>query len=339
MKVSKVSFFFFILTYNYLLLRALVFPYLYNECGVNGYIYIGIILLIILLFFLVLPRKFISIDLLEKYRNSKIKYLVNIILLLRIGFGAYYGATTISYLFFKDTSPWILVIGLCLLIIILSSLKPSDVIQITTLFGIVILIIYLAYMLSFVSPDFSAIYLLYDFKMKPFVFLFSMLLIGDNYLILFCNKDEFEFSKKTFLIAISITFLFFCFEYMSLSLTFGDFYFKNMNYIGFIPLGIKSVSRYFGNFEYVYILLITASSVFKFSYFFSIVKYSFDFKNKLKISDNFIYLPIIVLICLAAIIINKINQDIFVNTITILVGLCFFTIIYGIKILFFNLKE
>lgn len=326
MRVSRVSFFFFILTYNYLLLRAIIFPYLYNNYGVNGYIYIGIILFIVLLFFLALPKKVIDYNLLEKYKNSKLKYLFNTILLLRIVFGAYYGAMTIGYLFFKNTNYYILAFGLFLLIYILSSLKPSDVIQISTLFGIVILIIYLTYMLGNVSPDFSMLYLFYDFKILPYIFIFPILLIGDNILLLLCNKDDFVFSKKTFSFGIFVTFLFFCFEYVNLVLTSGDIYYKNMEYLGFVPLQIKSVSRYLGSFEYVYILLITASSVFKFSYFFSIVKESYSFK---KINENIVYILIILFISLLVLFINYYN--LFVNVLTIFVGVCFFMLIFIIN--------
>lgn len=60
-KLSRVSFFLFVTIFNYLWLRIVMFQYFYNEYGSMGLYYTVIIGIAMLLIFVFLPKKIITL--------------------------------------------------------------------------------------------------------------------------------------------------------------------------------------------------------------------------------------------------------------------------------------
>lgn len=271
-RISMVSLFFFILSYNYIWLRTTIFPYFYNTYGVNGIFYILFIAMVIGLFFLILPKSFYKIEY-KEYEKSKYKYFLNAILFIRIALGIAIIGVILYTLFFYDYPLIMSIIGIVLVILIISNSKPSDIIQISTLFGIIGLLLYFFYLYQFIDLDFSL--LSFEFKLDNYI-LYTLLaaLIFDNLIYLISDKEKLKITKKTVIIGIMISFLLLLFEYSFLTLSSGDELFKNIPLSGFQALSIEPISRFNGNFDYIYIVLILTSIVFKMSYFLSIIKNS-----------------------------------------------------------------
>ena len=118
-----------------------------------------------------------------------------------------------------------------------------------------------------------------------------------------------------------ISFLLLLFEYSFLTLSSGDELFKNSPLSGFQALSIEPITRFNGNFDYIYIVLIITSIVFKMSYFLSIIK------NSIKSRFGRIKEMLLLLISLSALIyifyiINENNVAISYSLSVILFLLC-----------------
>lgn len=271
-KISMVSLFFFILSYNYIWLRTTIFPHFYNTYGVNGIFYILIIAMVIGLFFLILPKAFYKIEY-KEYEKSKYKFFLNAILFIRIALGIAVIGVILYTLFFYDYPLILSFIGIVLVILIISNSKPSDIIQISTLFGIVGIFLYVFYLYQVINLDFSL--LSFEFKLDNYVlYILLATLIFDNLIYLITDKDKLKITKKTVIVGIIFSFLLLLFEYAFLTLSSGDKLFRNSPLSGFQALSIEPITRFNGNFDYIYIVLILTSIVFKMSYFLSIINNS-----------------------------------------------------------------
>lgn len=267
---------------------------LYDSYGVSGVFYILMVLGGILFFFLLLPKRFYTMDFYNSYRESKIKHIVNIVLFFRIVLGLTLATYILYKLFFYNYSYPFLLIGIILVLCIICSLKPSEVIQISTLFGIVCIACYGLYLYNFIHLDFRL--LIEDFH---WFFSFSVLIsflcmILDNLIYFMSDKDELSLSKSTILLGITLSSLLFLFEYSILTLSSGDVVFQGNDLVGFLALSIEPVSRYNGNFDYIYILIIGVACVFKFSYFLSLIHNSLKWEMSIW-KRIFLFLGIFVL--------------------------------------------
>ncbi|MBQ9124246.1 MAG: oligosaccharide repeat unit polymerase [Acholeplasmatales bacterium] len=318
-RISMVSLFFFILSYNYIWLRTTLFPHFYNTYGVNGIFYILFIAMVIGLFFLILPKALYKIEY-KEYEKSKYKNFLNAILFIRIALGIAIVGVILYTLFFYDYPLIMSIIGIVLVILIISNSKPSDIIQISTLFGIIGLLLYFFYLYQFIELDFSLIS--FDFKLDNYIlYILLAALIFDNLIYLITDKEKLKITKKTVIIGIMISFLLLLFEYSFLTLSSGDELFKNSPLSGFQALSIEPITRFNGNFDYIYIVLIITSIVFKMSYFLSIIK------NSIKSRFGRIKEMLLLLISLSALIyifyiINENNVAISYSLSVILFLLC-----------------
>lgn len=316
-KMSKISLFLFIIYYNYLPLRFILFPYIYNNYGNAGIFVILSIIIISFIIFLIIPKKIYLFDYLNKFQVSKIKIIIKPLLFIRTILGISCATYILNTMFFSDYPAFLVLAGFIIVISIISNSKPSSVIQISTLFSIAGLMIYGLYFYDFINMDITQIHY-YDMNIF-IIILISLGLVIDNLIILLSNKDNLKTNKLTIVSAYIISALIFSCEYLVLILTSGDIIFLDNPLSGFIPLSIQPVSRFNGNFKYVYILMIVVSTVFKFSFYNSIIinknKYStksfihsiilfalslffLSFFKKNTDILNFLYVPVLVLIIL-----------------------------------------
>lgn len=283
MRISRVSLFFFIIGFNYIFIRAIIFPFFYESYGMNGLIYINILQAIITLFFLLLPKSFYNKDFYKSFTKSKIKYIYNIILLLRIILGITIGCYIMHVLFFYNQSFLLLPLGIIIVIILLSIIKPSEIIQLSTLFGLVLLLTYFIYLYNFIDLDFSLLFKGFNYKFDWIYILLLLGLLFDNFNYFIVDKDNLTLDKKTITLAFGVVMLLFSIEYSILALSSGDKLFLDYPLVGFVALSIEPVSRYNGNFDYIYVLMIVVTAVFKYAYFLSVIRNSVKIKfNKLK---------------------------------------------------------
>lgn len=293
MRVSKISLFLFILVFNYISLRVIIFPYLYNAYGAMGIYYLLMICFGIITFFLFLPKKVYEMDYRRSYQNSRFKYFFNFCLILRIMIGLTVSTYIIQNQFFNEHPFLIIFIGFLVVISIISTLKPGEVIQISTLFSVVVLISYFYYAFKFINLDFGLMARNLSFKFDIMLFILPYCLIFDNLVYFLTSQKEVGLSRKPITLAISVSCLILLFEYMNLTLSSGGVLFSGDYMVGFKALTIESVSRYNGNFRYIYILMLGISSVFKFSYFLSLIKNSVNIKRKKLLYVIFIVIMIV----------------------------------------------
>lgn len=283
MRISRTSLFLFIVGFNYIFLRAIVFPVFYDNYGANGLIYINILQIVITLAFLLIPKRFYEANYFEKYQNGKFKYLYNIFLILRIIMGLAIGCYVLHVLFFYNQQFMLLPLGMIIIILLISSIKPSEVLQLSTLFGLTIILTYFIYLYNFINLDFSLVMKNFNYKFDWLFVILSLALIFDNFNIFIIDKNNIKFNKKIVTFALGTVMLLFSIEYGILTLSSGDKLFLDYPLVGFVALGIEPVSRYNGNFDYIYVLMIVITSVFKYSYFLSVCRNSMNIKfNKVK---------------------------------------------------------
>ena len=278
MRTSKASLFLFIVFYNFLSLRLFVFPYFYDTYGINGNMYIGIILTIVSILFMIIPKKVFNYNIFNLYIKSKFKYFYNMIIFLRIILFIIILSYIIHEMFYKNIMPIFLIIGLLIPIIILSKLKPYEVIEIYTFFGILSLLFYSIYISNFTNVDVFMLFRNFEFKPNLFmIILFSLIIFFDNLLLIL--SDNVSLTKNNMLLSLGICGMIFSFEYILFSLTAGDILYKGKLFSGLMVFSISPISRFNGTFDFVYIFILTTSSIFKNAYMLSLTSYTNNSKN------------------------------------------------------------
>lgn len=329
MKQSRLCLFLFMLIYNYIFLRSVVFPYCYKEYGYNGIWIVLFVLFLVILLLLVIPKKIYNKGYLESYINSKIKIPINIILLIRVILGISIASITLYDLFFYKSLYLLIPLAFIIVIFIISNLKPKEVIELNTLFSIVVVFLYSLYVYDFIDLDFYLIKKSFDFRLSWVAILFSICLVFDNLLVLLSNDLNDKPKKWIMISGIAIAIITMLFEYILLILSAGDYIFINERYIGYLTLLIEPVSRYNGNYDYVYILFLGCGAIFKFSYILSLIRKSVNIKySPIKI---ILFLGIFFLLCLLLYMIYEFI-NIYLTVIIILIAL-------GLFVLFWILKE
>ena len=220
--------------------------------------------------------------------------------------GVSIGCYVLQKLFFYDYPYLALLIGIIIVLLIISSLKPSEVIQIATLFGIVVIACYIFYLFNFTNLDYQLLYRNFKFDFNIMLFILPYCVIFDNLYYFLADKDRLTLSKKTITFAITASAVLFLFEYIILVLSAGGDLFKGDPLVGFFALSIEPVSRYNGNFDYIYILMVGVACIFKFSYFFSLIKNNMNW-NMGKIKYVLAFL-LITILCYISFVILKINH-------------------------------
>lgn len=260
----------------------------------------------VITFFLFLPKKFFELDFYTRFKDSKLKYGINIALLLRIVMGLSIGCYALQEHFFYDYPYLAILVGITVVLLIISSLKPSEVIQISTLFGIIVSACYLFYLFNFTNLDFQLLFRDFRFDFNILLFILPYCVIFDNLFYFLVDRNTLTLTKKNIVLGISASSFLFLFEYVILVLTAGGETFKGNPLVGFLALSIEPVSRYTGNFDYIYILMVGVACIFKFSYFFSLIKNSMNWSmSKLKYALAFLF---IAGLCYLSYILLKINH-------------------------------
>ncbi|MGM9969054.1 MAG: hypothetical protein ACI35S_01515 [Anaeroplasma sp.] len=297
--ISKISLFSFIVLYNYTILRLFIFSDFYNNYGLSGLIPVLMALASITIVYIFLPKKIYNYDFYQSFINSKFKYIFRPILFLRAFLGLFYSSYLLMSMFFP--SKFLLIyIGFLIVSLLISRDKPSDIIEIATLFGILGLFLYFLVFLSFINIDFSLISFQYGIKIDSIFLIIAFIL--DNLIYFLADKEKLKLNKMVVILAVFFSFLLFGFEFVLLVLTCGDVLFANDPFVGFILLTIQTVSRYLGNFKYIYAYLIIITGVFKFSFYLALLN---DIKPSIKSS----LLYFIILVILGIGLIEYIKKD------------------------------
>lgn len=324
-KLSKVGFFLFVLNFNYLWLRIIVFNYFYNNFGNMGLIYGLILTAIVLVLICVIPKKIINTDFKNSYNKSIFKYLYGFIIFIETVVGLSIVVYMLHKIFISDSNYLILLSLLCLCIGFISNNQVKDIMEISTLFSIIGYGLFFISLIYFPSIDYSLLLpIKYD---NPIVLiLFSLMIFGDNLKILI-NKENIKINKWLFVIPIIIAILLFCLEYFILIGNAGTIIFKDIYWVGFICLSLEQVTKYIGNFDFIYIYLILVCSIFKFSLNMNL------FRETIKNKSNIINLGIGIILFICCLLIYrfiKIND---------LISLSPYIISASIIILLWFLKE
>ncbi len=309
--ISKISLFFFIFLYSYFPLRILLFPHLYDNYGSFGLIIGLIIFLILLSIFIIIPKKILSLN--HSFEKSYIKNIIKPLLLAKITLSIYFSSYVLKVLYFTEFNVLYIALGLVLAILIISRGKTSDVVSVSTIFGIVALFSYVFYFYDLVSLDYSLLTKIKEFNY--FTLLYILFFIIDFLLLLLVDEGV-RINKLTIILGVLLSMLLFLFEFFILTLSAGDKLFLNVSTSGFIPLMIEPVSRYMGTFEYVSIIGITLSVIFKNSYYLSIIG-----NNSKGISIGFGILIYLVIIGYSFILKDLLDVRFIVLIITLLLGL------------------
>lgn len=273
-KASKACLFFFIFIYNYIFLRTTLFYSLYNNAKEFGFIIIIILLFLLLALFLLIPNKFYNFNFYKIINKSKMKYLVSSFSILRGILGVGITSYILSTLFYKDVPFFFFIISSSLLIYFLSLFKPSNIIEISWIFGFILMLLYLLYFHKLIPLDFS-INGGFSYLLIPMIIIFIL----DNFIYLLSDKDNLEFSKLPIILGILVSIILFLLEYGLVVFSSGALLFKDNPFVGFIALRIAPISRFYGSFDYIYITSISITSIFKLSFYQSLI----DIKKKYKV--------------------------------------------------------
>lgn len=278
-RLSKISFFLFVSIYNYLWLRIILFYFYYNHLGNMGFLGILFFIVGVLLVLILLPKKLLNKDYTERFKKSYFKYFYFLILLLESIFGISVGIYILTTVFLLEATPFIALTIVMLTVAILSVAKPAEIMEISTLFSIV------GYITLFVSlslfPELEMTMLLPFKEFNYLIIPLSVLLvIGDNMSII-VSKENINFSKLNFIMAIFTALVFFALEFVMLLCSSGTEFFKGLNWVGFICLSIQPVSKYFGNFDFAYIYFILCGCLFKYTYNLSLIRNSLNIGKKI----------------------------------------------------------
>lgn len=278
-KLSRVSFFLYLFSYNYIWFRTLLFTYFYNQFESMAVFYALLLCLGVTFLIWMLPKKILQHDYTSAYQKSKTKYVYNIILAIESIIGIIYCAYILSSVFVQKSSPFAIMIVFALTVSVLSKLKTSDIVQISTLFYILGVLLSLFSFLFFISVDMTT---LLPFKEKNWLALpiFVIIILGDNASVLLMDKESFIMSKPMFIFPIMLAILSFAFELLMLQSSAGTEVFKNLNWVGFICFSIQPITKYSSNFDYVYIYLLVISCIFKYAFNWGIIRNSFKKTNK-----------------------------------------------------------
>lgn len=324
-KASKACLFFFIFIYNYIFLRTTLFYSLYNYTKEFGFFIIIILLFLLLFIFLLIPSDFYNFNFYRKINKSKVKYLVSVFSILRGILGVGISSYILSTLFYKDVFFFFFIISSSILIYFLSLFKPSNLIEISWIFGFMLLILYLLYFHKLIPLEFS-INGGFSYLIIPIIIVFIL----DNFLCLLSNKDNLEFSKLPIILGILISIILFLIEYGLLVFTSGTKLFQNNPFVGFIALRIAPVSRFYGSFDYIYIFSIGITSIFKLSFYQSLI----NSKKKYKV----IISTIIMILAIGAYYLIK-NNYIFYEYSIIIVGILSLIIIIYMIGVYYGFKK
>lgn len=309
--ISKISLFFFIFLYSYFPLRILLFPHLYDNYGSFGLIIGLIVFLILLSIFIVIPKKILSLN--HSFEKSYIKNIIKPLLLAKITLSIYFSSYVLKVLYFTEFNVLYIALGLVLAILIISRGKTSDVVSVSTIFGIVALFSYVFYFYDLVSLDYSLLTKIKEFNYFTFFYILFFII---DFLLLLLVDEGVRINKLTIILGVLLSMLLFLFEFFILTLSAGDKLFLNVSTSGFIPLMIEPVSRYMGTFEYVSIIGITLSVIFKNSYYLSIIG-----NNSKGISIGFGILIYLVIIGYTFILKDLLDVRFIAVIITLLLGL------------------
>lgn len=265
-RLSKVSFFLFVFFYNYIWIRMFIFPFMYDNYQNMGFWYILIIMLICLLLFLIPKGKY-------NYNESYFKYIYNTILIVESILGI---VLTTYFLegFVNELNFISVIIGICLVIIVISNMKTSSIIDMSTLFFIVCLLLIIFSFIYFIPLDVSFLFPIKAFDIG--VVLVGIFLVLDNLSFMLIDRNDFKVTGSNLFVPIVCSILLFGFEYFMVLGSSGDVLFKGIDNLGFVVMLIKPVAKYVGNFDFVYIVCLLLIIVFKLGFNMSIVKNSFD---------------------------------------------------------------
>lgn len=299
-KTSKVSFFLFVFFYNYLWLRILIFPKLYDGFGTTGFLLLCIIILVLIGIILLLPKKLFISNFADQYNKSLIKWINCFLFSMETIISICFIGFFLNKIFIEGSNLYVLFLLIGLTIIFVSNLLPYEIIDISTLFnfgGLLLIIISL-----FVTPKLEVEYLFIVEDINIwFIILFSLFIIFDNFKLLL-NKESLSISRISFLLPLILSVCGCAMEYGFLIMTVGEHALTNLSYIGFIELSFMPVTKYFGDFNFVYIYLLLICGIFKNAFNVSLIK------NSTNLNKNFINVILVSLFVIsAAIIINTTN--------------------------------
>lgn len=326
-KLSKVSFFFYLLVYDYIWIRAVLFPYFYNHFGSMAFFYSILLALLVGILLALIPKKVFHFDYEKPYLQSKFKYFHNFLLALESLVGISFCSYVLSTVFVENVNILLLLFGIGIVISILSFLKPSDIIQIATLFSIVGMFLVAFSFIYYVKID-PSLLLPIRYVAWYAVPIFSVMMIADNLTILLIDRESIQLSKPLVLLPILVSLGFFSFEMFMLQTSAGSELLKDVNWVGFVCLSFKPVTKYVGNFDFAYIACIVICCVFKYALNWSVIRNSYAHKKK---SANWIICALLVLGSWLCYLLVPTGQPFFMVTSVLL--------LLGILILFWHFKE
>ena len=262
-KLSKVSFFIFTFFYNYLWLRILLVRYLYNDFKESGWLILLIIIVMISFILIILPKKILNFNYLHFLDIMPIKVIYTLLNILEVGMLIGFGVNVLSKEFIIESNPFIMILVVSICIMLIGKLKHFEIINLSTLFylfGVVLIV----FSLFFVTNINKEVYDLFIVNNSNFLsaILLGLIIVINNFKIIL-NKEGLYFKKNVFIIAVIFSLLFLLIEYGLLIIRAGGILFKDINHVGFLCLSFMPVTRYLGDFNFIYIYLIIISLVFK----------------------------------------------------------------------------
>jgi hypothetical protein len=236
-------------------------------------------ILILTILFLLIPKRIYEYDFNQRYKNSKFKHVYNALIIFKAIITIFIGSSIIKEVDYVSYNIYYFIVGFLFVSLLVSRLRNSEIIELSTWLVIVAILLYLLAFLHMVPFDISLLRV-FKFEVPDISFyLLTLLIYSDNLLILLANKEKYKVKKKSIIFPIVLQFMFLSFELFQIIFSAGEILFLDFEWVGFISLSFQKVSDYIGNLDFVYLYISSMAIVINSSFMISTVRHSYNKAN------------------------------------------------------------
>lgn len=313
--IRPISQFIAIIFHNYILFKFFLIRNIYDKYGNMSYLYIIILMLITFLICLSINRKKANGIYNLVMKKWYIKYPLIVYFVISNILVGIMAIRIIEGNFFNNYNVLLFVATLFFSTFIMSKIKTTGIINILTIPACFYFLFFL--ITNIINYDIKDYTLLLPFEYIKVpslkIITTSIFLIIDNCIFFLLRKDAKEdLSPRTLFFAIFIWLSLVLVEVINITALAGYNYLYGYEYIGFLSYAVQQTFKYIGNFEFVYIYLITMFSVFKITFNITLMK---ELNNKIS-SIMFVIIPLAVYILL-------LNYELFIKNVMFFIVLGF----------------
>lgn len=275
--IRPFSLFIAIVFNNYIVFKFFLNQKIYQLYGHMGYIFIIILMIISFLLMLTFNDKRLN-NVYSVVNNNKIvRLLLNIHFSISSIITLTLSARILVMNFFPSDNVIFFIVPLILVSIYMTKIKTVGVINIITIPALFYFIFFIVTnIVNITLKDYS---LLLPFKMIEFpsfeIIIISLFTLFDNYLFYTCGNDLKKPFKRKYVFLANLLFLVFeLVELINITALAGNNFLYDYEFIGFLSYSVMQTFKYIGDFQFIYIYLITLFTLFKINFNHSMIMHT-----------------------------------------------------------------